>query len=252
MAPSQHYVSNELTHFVGRSFREDPDRYERQYGLLKEIIESGTLKARKIGSNNVVAMSVKDQLRKPLSSNEAYYPYCVCFCDIPEESFGIHMSNYSQFGLSFPKHCLVKKGAHPVFYIPNNSRPSLPNSLYEFLGEPVNLADGLNSFWDAYWRLQDLTWSRDGMGDEARKLLEMIAIFLDFNVFSYFKFFDDNLLDDHEENFYMEREWRVLGPVSFTLNEIHSVVLPKAFEMRFREDVPKYKGKVTCPDREIN
>ena len=204
---SQRYVSDELTHFVERGLT-----WDEQYSLLAKIIRSGILKPSADANNKLSAMAVKHQvIPKPLSSNESYYPWCVCFCDIPTDSLELHMGKYSRFGLSFPKPFLVEQGVHPVFYISNNSQVRLPKSAYETLGKPANLAAAFDVFWDAYDQIQQLTWDPTAMNDEVRKIAGTIGTFLDFNVLPYLKFFDDNLQEDDGSNFYMEREWRVLG-----------------------------------------
>lgn len=45
---------------------------------------------------------------------------CVCFCDIPNESLGIHTNKYSKFGMGFEKEFIAEQGAHPVMYVPQN------------------------------------------------------------------------------------------------------------------------------------
>jgi hypothetical protein len=69
--------------------------------------------------------------------------------------------------------------------------------------------------------------------------------FLDFDVFSYMKPFEARRADDDPDNYYMEREWRVVGKVPFTLDEVYSVFLPSAYAERLRSDVPDYGGQVS-------
>ena len=47
-----------------------------------------------------------------------FIPTVTCYCDIPFEQTGPHISKYGNFGLSFSRHFLTKHGARPVFYIP--------------------------------------------------------------------------------------------------------------------------------------
>jgi hypothetical protein len=42
----------------------------------------------------------------------------------------------------------------------------------------------------------------------------------------------------------MEREWRVVGNVQFTLDDVEAVFLPRKFSPRFRSDLPGYAGQV--------
>ena len=60
----------------------------------------------------------------------------------------------------------------------------------------------------------------------------------------YFKFFDHTLPDEHHDNYYFEREWRVVGNVEFAFSDIKKVLLPEEYETRFRNDFPDYKGPV--------
>lgn len=61
----------------------------------------------------------------------------------------------------------------------------------------------------------------------------------------FVKYFDPALADDAPANYYMEREWRVLGDLAFTLEEVRRVVLPEAFAGALRKDVPEYVGQVS-------
>ena len=60
--------------------------------------------------------------------------------------------------------------------------------------------------------------------------------------------FDGNKTDADPDNYYMEREWRVLGNVMFTLPDVYRVVIPSAFAKRLREEVPNYYGQITFVD----
>jgi hypothetical protein len=52
--------------------------------------------------------------------------------------------------------------------------------------------------------------------------------------FSFLKFFDIGLPEDDPENFYMEREWRIVGELTFTPSDVARVILPRAYEEQFR------------------
>jgi hypothetical protein len=68
--------------------------------------------------------------------------------------------------------------------------------------------------------------------------------FLAYHVFGFIKVFDDAVAEDNPNNFYMEREWRVLGNVRFELNDVYRIILPKSYAGRFREDLPDYQSQV--------
>jgi hypothetical protein len=64
-------------------------------------------------------------------------------------------------------------------------------------------------------------------------------------VFNFFKFFDDGLEEDDAANYYMEREWRAAGSVSFALSDVARIIFPASFAQRFRADVPDYFGQTS-------
>lgn len=114
MAGIQRYVSDELSHFVGRGMA-DHD----QYDLLAKILQSGWISHK---PHDVARpRSANLDLSKPISTDEMIAYQVVCFCDIPEGDLAIHVGKYSKFGLSFKKEFLIGKGACPVFYVANES-----------------------------------------------------------------------------------------------------------------------------------
>jgi hypothetical protein len=58
------------------------------------------------------------------------------------------------------------------------------------------------------------------------------------------KFFTAGLPEDHDENFYMEREWRLHDGLAFYLGDIARIFLPRDYCQQFPEDVPDYTGPV--------
>ena len=93
---TQRYVSDDLSHFVGRG-----KQLEEQYQLLLEILKTGWITHpphdSKISGNLAV------NTNKPLETNEMYNPEVVCFCDIPFSQLSIHCEKYSKFGLAMSK-----------------------------------------------------------------------------------------------------------------------------------------------------
>ena len=69
--------------------------------------------------------------------------------------------------------------------------------------------------------------------------------FLMFQIFCYFKFFDHDLPDDHDENYYFEREWRIVGNLKFTLNDIKRIIISEDHAKQFRNDIPDYCGQLS-------
>jgi hypothetical protein len=114
MKAAQRYVSDELSHFVGRGKPE-----EEQYDMLvNKVLKSGWL-THGPHHDPSIPRGVSLDLSKPISKDEAIRNQVVCFCDIPEADLAIHVEKYSKFGLAFRKEFLIDAGACSVFYIAN-------------------------------------------------------------------------------------------------------------------------------------
>ena len=135
----KNYISNELHHFIGRSLENDDLRFQ----LLFKIIQSGWITPSPHRENELY--EVKLRPTDIFDSYELLNPKVVCFCDIPIKDLKLHMSKYSQFGLSFSKEFLIKNGAMPVFYIPINA---IKKSL--FLDKPVEIDPSVEDPYEAH------------------------------------------------------------------------------------------------------
>ncbi|MDO8674379.1 MAG: abortive infection system antitoxin AbiGi family protein [Dehalococcoidia bacterium] len=234
MPSSQRYISRELTHFVGAKLKTDEDRYK----LLKNILNTGLLRPPKLYDP---ALPEGDSVgflidhKKRISDNDMYTAAAVCFCDIPVGDLAIHMGKYKGFGVAFLKPFLIEKGANPVLYIAKNSRRT------KAFDEVV---DAFHRFIRSA-RLADV-WGN--LSEQEPRDIMYLRIFLELELFCFLKFFDANAADDHPDNFYMEREWRILREVHFTLDDVYRVIVPSAYAKRFRQDVPDYNGQVTFAD----
>ena len=67
-------------------------------------------------------------------------------------------------------------------------------------------------------------------------------------VFTFMKCFDGKQSFEHEDNYYMEREWRIGDNVKFTLHDVSRVFFPRSYALRFRMDLPSYAGQITFVD----
>lgn len=235
MATRQRYVSSELTHFVGRDLPEAD-----QYQLLVQIISSGWLTHPPHDPTISGQLTVNTDAR--LSDNEMYFPQIISFSDIPIGELDIHIQKFSRFGLSFLKSFLVDEGANPVFYIAKNAR-----SRDKGRADQVTLAERFDQTTQEYHtlfrQLRDALEKPD-LPDQLKRLLS-IKEFLDYHIFSFLKFFDESKPEDDPEHFYMEREWRILGNLHFTLHDIRRIILPESYAARLREELPKYVGQIT-------
>jgi hypothetical protein len=273
------YVSNNLTHFVGRSLASDQPRYE----CLSKIIRDGTLlDPSHLGrldsifrvvipanpTDGVTYSSypnVRHDLGSKLSDNTLVQFEIVCFCDIPLEDLAIHCAKYGCFGLAFSKRFLIAQGASPVMYIPK------PGS-YEMIlrehglasgqlhyeerksGDRAGLIDAVFAFhnerlYARYLELQKAFPQADSL-DEALEVPKQLRTTLFYQtaiealIFGHMKFFDPSLPPDHINNYYMEREWRVAGKVRFQQANVQHLFVSPEFADQARCDFPELADRV--------
>lgn len=258
---SQRYVSRELTHFVGRREVAEDDRYR----LLVTILNSGLLTPHP--ENPQEGNFSRVDTAGKLSDESMYLGRVTCFCDIPLADLGIHMSKYSRFGIAFDKHWLVGRGANPVYYVasdPGLTRPiALRRALDDLqrqvrdtgkgevgLGEVVSRVLIFDEVLPLHHRLFAKVRRAAETASTDITLREAVAVesFHDTHVGLFLKPFSALLPDDDPANVYMEREWRVLGNVEFTLSDVSRVILPKRYARQLRRDVPEYFAQVHFPD----
>ena len=234
----QRYISKELFHFAGRG-----KSIQEQYNILKLI-----LNGKKLGKGEKDQIKISSDYSKSISSNNVYVSDMVCFCDIPLSDLKIHMNKYSSFGLSFSKIYLLTKGASPVWYISKNSIVDyiFPIQNAEYHDSNFKIFTELKKEYE-YKRGEDMhTYNSKLLNEPKVGLNKALNYYLDNSVFPFFKFFDAEKDDTDNENYYMEREWRLMGCLDFEdLSNIHRVVLPSSFAKQFREDFPEYFGQIT-------
>jgi hypothetical protein len=252
----QKYVSDELTHFIGRGLKTE----EQQFRLLIEILRTGWLRA----SYRVdfgAGLTIMGDTSKPLTTNEAVRATAVCFCDIPLNDLKIHMAKYGRFGLAFAKQYMLSRGASPVFYVAADAAPHpLPGIGPRTLGEQFNLL--YRDLTTLFFQMDQYAFARNPQGtgglrvtfklapeetpEELKILGKLNALISDLDrmVFSQLKFFEGRLPADHENNYYMEREWRKMDGLAFQLQNVRRIILPVRFAPEFRERFPAYTGDI--------
>jgi hypothetical protein len=266
----QRYVSKELSHFVGRNLSERDDQFE----LLVKILSDGWLTHPP--HNPALGTALATNPTGRTSTNDVFVEHFVCFCDIPEADLGLHIQKYSPFGLAFRKEFLIAKGANPVLYVANHSRIRVPADLsrpgailaqlQRELESPLEAAteeatrarhfDEMVEETFTFFRELEGHWLGpfvNGAVNSPADLPEFLHLerlirvrrFLLFYVLSYLKAFDDSKPDGDPDNFYMEREWRVVGNVRFELSDVARIFLPATYGRQFRERCPKYFGQIT-------
>lgn len=262
------YVSNKLCHFVGRSLVNDNDRFK----LLIQIITEGKLRANINNPDEPSVASTWEYSGERLG--EVFKKCdCVCFCDIPDDMLGIHTQKYGKFGIAFSKAFLVKAGVRPVTYVPSHERikecaktgtpVASPAEYFAYLSNLSNTLLPLLILLNQYDPISDRIVALTHRKPAINKVLQaldgkIVAPLLAGEMhpllysllsgwatqLAYIKVFDETLDDDDPDNYYMEREWRSIGSVDFSVGNIEKVYLPSAeFVDRFKKVFPMYNGE---------
>jgi hypothetical protein len=269
------YVSSELAHFVGRSLGSDEARCDLLIAILRDPFLTKAVPGRTPSRNwsgNIELRSTGD-----LENDTLVWSQAVCFCDIPESCLGIHISKYGCFGLVFPRAYLVSKGARPVMYVPKQALVHTPQflkpekSIEELIAEhssrrridPRDEAALKAEFQRMIKELDEDRIGADKVVTELalRTLSQALEVFkvdspiwsgrigheMLRHVFGYVKVFDSSLDSNDPANYYMEREWRVIGNVEFELSDLAYVFAPRPFHSQLATEFPELTDKLVDP-----
>jgi len=245
------YVNEaELFHFVGRGLPED-----QQYRLLCDIVKGGIIShpphKNDGGRFGYTSQFIGGKWQGDLISEKfrddgkLMFPNITCFADIPFDDLHIHVSKYSEYGLSFSKPFIAKYGGRPVMYFPY------------WNDDPQNVLFGdraLNRINDTIRDMEESkpnsNSSNDTQNNNAGPVPEDVMRCLYMEFLAYIKPFDVNLPLDEPRQYYMEREWRKIGNVKFKKSDIIGILLPKKFKQGFINQFPELATKVrSLPSR---
>ena len=226
----QRYVSEELTHLVGFRLKENE---HAQYCLLKKILDDKKLCP---SGNCAIKTGFFYNSDKDVIDNEMLDSIGISFSDIPIGDLDIHIEKYGKCGLSFKKSFIAAQGGKPVHYIPTKGNNSGELNSEYFRRLISNLEDMLGLIWSLIPQYGKLSMINNF--DEIRN-------FINYELLGHLKFYDLELSSENEKNYYLEREWRVLGQVNFKLSDIERIYIPREFAESFREDFPEYYGQIT-------
>jgi len=256
------YVADRLVHFVGWSERDDDVRVN----TLRQILREKCLRRPPYNCDAAPAM-VPDEYALSRASmagtsvtveqmNSLYrYNNSVCFADIPEDHLAIHTNKYGDVGIAFSKAFLVGLGARPVMYVPVAARISLGNQPAASTGNWTTadhkfreMAQRLNAIPQLISRdasvITDLEARLKFARSDTVATIAQLLHSLGTEVFGFLKFFDHTKADDDPHNYYMEREWRVIGAVKFSHVDVMTLYMPKRYIAEFENEFPMYAGKV--------
>jgi hypothetical protein len=222
----QRYTSSLLTHFVAR----DKPTPDEQFAVLLTILRNRALLSQTARMNpqyrHKAGHIAASRIAEEDDLNLQYSLYVVCFADIPLTDLSLHIAKYSPFGISFSKEFLIRQGASPVFYVCVNAIDTMTQVDLDSV-----FRNGLNAFHE---------WSK-GRANEV-----ILQMFLTMQVFSMMKFWKYIPENHAEDNYYMEREWRIPTRVDFSLADARRLIMPREYILRLREAFPEYAGDVLC------
>jgi len=183
------------------------------------------------------------------------------------------MSKYGRFGISFAKSSLVASGANPVFYVARDSQISFfDQHRWRELIDSSGAASPQEKIEEAshsgyeyltrrdYFEIAHTNYERHVKDFQAavhqlaggQPVIDMLHtegnlhVFMTFHLFSYMKFFDSTLAADDPNNFYMEREWRMLRNFQFKRTDVTQVILPASYVKGLATDAAWVKDKIVA------
>lgn len=211
----QRVASRTLYHFTGGpSPKDDRANFDR----LCAILRSMTVRACKVGDSHSGIRTRWDPGRS-LLNGEPIEQNVACLCDLLPDHWPFHARRYGKFGVGVCRSVAVQWGVRPAIYVPFSKKAS-GSWAHQHLGEVSTVLEGLERFsaeppaersrvvGAPAVDVDDAMW-------EASSLIKREYL-------AFVKCWDVDLPDDHEENFYLEREWRKFGdlPLASCLREI--------------------------------
>lgn len=186
-----------------------------------------------------------------ISTNEMYSPQITCFADIPVSELSLHIEKYSPIGLSFSKDFIAQAGGAPVHYLPIDSKVIIFKDCDKKVVRRGQYFDKMiqeyHNLFSIFMKLAQNANPRLGVSGLFKRGIELRRFF-DVHIFNYIKFFDHRKTDDDPENFYFEREWRIVGNVRFAMDDLKTAFFPRCYSNDFREAFPQYTGQVIFTD----
>lgn len=165
------YISNELTHWTGRSKTDD-----EAFQVLKRIFESRLLKLSQCYTGP------KKDKEYGISPAE----YMTCFTDVPLNLSSHHCNTFGKVGISFKKDKFIPYGAQPVFYYLSHMAGSI-NNFVDLVFDKLNILEKSKE------EFVDVTEY-----ESLRRLLSFVQTY-------------DYRQNDYSDNpNYYQREWRIV------------------------------------------
>jgi hypothetical protein len=221
--------------------------HEANYQTILKILDSACV-SHPPHNPHFYAHQIAFNWDKSIFSEELIVPSITCFCDIPYETLQIHMRKYGRFGLSFPREFLIKYGARPVIYMP--MQPSDPNRGWGTIYCEALLLD-LEQIWRGFREHvidpvagESRSRSMGVKPTSAKDAAMAVDDVFEQQFLAFIKPFNSELADDDPNNFYLEREWRRFGNLSFQPRDVNHVLVDGEYVERLKKERPIYADKI--------
>jgi hypothetical protein len=236
------YTSDHLYHLVGRKHpKNDLENYNNLVKVLTDECISYYPHEKGWGE-----VSYYIDWSKSILGEELIAPTMTCFADIPYESLSIHIIKYGKFGLCFKREYLIKFGARPVTYF-----PLAKDHWGSPFGEKILL--DIEAIYKGFY-IQVASKNKTSTDKKGRfvgespqneiNAIDQINNMVAKDFLAFIKPFDSHLDKDHQDNFYMEREWRKFGNLVFNPDDVVKILVAKGFASRLQKAFPSYEGKI--------
>ncbi|MDA7088264.1 abortive infection system antitoxin AbiGi family protein [Pseudomonas sp. SA3-5] len=250
------YVSNTLYHFVGGGVMKDSgltagEKDEACFQRLLTVLGSGFISAKGLDGEwqhqeSMVSISINPDGHLKHGDFDGFLVKgaITCYCDIPLTSIGVHAGKYGKFGLGVSASVLAGYGARPVSYVPlANNGAFEPN--YKSYGLLNNMTEEISrlhrevSDWEDEHNPED----EEGWQEiEIQHPLSGIGRILERDVAAFIKPYNCELSLTDPDNYYTEREWRLLGSVEITPRTVQRLIVAAGFAERLRKELPQFSG----------
>jgi hypothetical protein len=203
----QELASRTLYHFTGRQHPWDD---QANFETLRKILRSMTVRACEVDGSRS-GIRIRWDASRGLLNGEPIEQNVACLCDIPRRLLKDHVPRYGRFGVGVCRTEVVKMGVRPVIYVPV-SRTVGGSWAEGHLAEVSTVLDGLERFSaePPLEHTRQLGAAATGIDDAMHQASGLIKQ----DYLAFVKFWDVDLPDEHEENFYLEREWRKFNDLS--------------------------------------
>lgn len=234
------HFTDDLFHFVG--YRHPKNRNEN-YKILQSVLREKQIRRMSWpGDPNVVGIIFNPA--QSLKVGELMISNTICFCDMRPNELGIHMGKYGEFGLSFHRGFLMRRGCRPMTYVPH-----LLDDFLSIHGRTLT-RNVLNSYTAAEKALDKEVANRkssggvDSCAEETIKAFNGLLDVYQRDFMPFIKTYDAHLSEDDTQNFFMEREWRQFGALNFEPDQVASIVVAPGFAEQLTKEFPEYVGRI--------